>query len=113
MLARQNNVVVSIDALMITLHSLFSQLLPISADAATAADAASTTSMHAALSNHFLLSCVSSSLHLLHSAKLLARQRSLVDTALATVSKHHAYLQGRLDVYRTYLQNVRQGQAKG
>jgi hypothetical protein len=42
----------------------------------------------------------------------LAKQSALVTAALHTVTKHHDYLQGRLDVYRTYLQNVRQGQAQ-
>jgi len=42
---------------------------------------------------------------------LLSKQRTLVDQALATVTKHHDYLLSRLDVYRLYLDNVRQGQA--
>ena len=60
----------------------------------------------------FLQACSTDAANRLRSRALLTKQRAMVDQALVTVSKHNAYLLGRLDVYRTYLINVRQGQAQ-
>jgi Ras GTPase-activating-like protein IQGAP2/3 len=43
----------------------------------------------------------------------IAKKLVLIKSALKTIDIHHSYLQGRLELYKIYLDNARKGQAQG